>query len=383
VTGFVCSRGRGAKSHRIDNARDLCPYCASKGDREPSPRAEHDRFVAEHARLSRPSQSRSPSRSPSPSISEVSPPEASAELCPRPGDTLYLLDLDGLVHRLYHGVPLELSRTEAPVPINVVIGLTRQLRKLRQRASPKPRWALGVFDAAPDGGWRAREFAPYKADRPPQDPELKSQWVLVEQLLDALGLPWVRSEGVEADDLIAAYTEAAVAAGLEVVIVSDDKDLLQLVRGGGGPGSVRALSAFGELELRGPEYVRKKFGVGPERLGDALALAGDKSDGITGCPGVGTKTAAQLLGALQENEGIEHLLANWSLVPQRKISDALRDNADEIRLGRRLIELRRVDLPLALDGIRPWGRGRSALDAFFREIGFPRFEAAIDRYNEQ
>jgi len=373
VTAIVCSRGRGKGCAHIDNATDLCPFCAHRGTHEPVERAEHDAMVATHARLTRSPRPESElHRAP---LRSQSSPEASAEPCPRAGDKLYLLDLDGLVHRLYHAVPPELSPTGDPVPINAVLGLTRQLRKIRTQIDPTPRWALGVFDAASNGGWRAREYPAYKADRPPQDAALMSQWQLVRRLLDALGLPWVRSEGVEADDVIAAYTEAAASAGIEVVIITDDKDLLQLVD---HPlGVVSVMSGFGDLELRGAEYVRGKYGVGPELLGDLLALAGDKVDGIPGCPGVGKKTAAKLLA---DHGDLEQLLGRWALVPGRRVSEALRDNAEAIRLGRRLIELRRVALPCPLDALRPWSTSRRALNEFFDELGFPRFEAAIDRY---
>lgn len=164
------------------------------------------------------------------------------------------------------------------------------------------------------------------------------------------------------------------------MIVSNDKDLLQLLRGDGGPGSVRCMSAFGELELRGPEYVVEKFGVRADQLADYLALAGDKVDGIPGAPGIGPKTAARLLGDPKTNT-LGKLFDQWQLVRPTKVSDAIGKNRDQILLSRELVELRREALPL--EGLRPWGPTKRNLDNYFARLGYPRHEAALDRYEER
>lgn len=288
---------------------------------------------------------------------------------PRPPEQLYLIDADSWIHRLYHACPPQLSPSGAPV--NALIGFVRQLRKLRTLVDPAPRWILPVFDAAPDGGWRRERFAGYKADRPEQPPELLAQWGPIRELLKVAGIDYVRVPRFEADDLIAAYTNAAVEAKLRVAICTNDKDLAQLVSA-----DVRIFQVFGELELRGPAWVRQRFGVGPERLGDLLALSGDKSDGIPGAPGVGTKTAAKLLADYGDLDGV---LASWSLINPHRIGESIRDHAEQIRLGRELVDFAPVELPRALHELRPWSPSGREMNAFFRRLGYGGLNAALAR----
>jgi len=148
---------------------------------------------------------------------------------------------------------------------------------------------------------------------------------------------------------------------------------MQLVRGDDlGPGSVRMFRRpRRELELVGPAEVEAKFGVPPQLLGDLLALAGDTTDSIPGVSGIGNKTAAQILG---EHGDLERALDRWSLIPGRT-SKVLRDGADAARLSRRLVALAAdTQLPMALD------ESSRALNAYFRALGFPRYEAAVDAY---
>lgn len=334
-------------------------------------------------RLTRHGMLRGPSKSTAPS--QVRGPSESAnpqffEHGPQPGERLYLID-GGIVHRCYHAVPLEFAPSKPEQPVNALLGFLRALRKMRKRLLPKPQWFLPIFDG--DGpGWREQLHPGYKADRPEQEPELRSQWQPIRELLDAMGVGYVQQPGVEADDMIASYTEVAVKRGLEVVIVSNDKDLLQLVCGDGGPGSVRCMSAFGELELRGPEYVVEKFGVRADQLADYLALAGDKVDGIPGAPGIGPVTAARLLSD-PETDTLGKLFDQWQLLRPTKVSDAIGKNRDKILLSRELVELRREPLPIPLHELRPWAVTRSSLDNYFARLGYPRFEAALDRYEDK
>jgi DNA polymerase-1 len=325
---------------------DRCPFCVIRT--APADRSLHDKLLAAHVRVHR---------------------------GPQRGERLWLIDANNVVHKLYHAIP----STRAPATgreTNAVVGWLRWLRVLRRHHEVK--WLLPIFDG--DGpGWRAELHPGYKAERPEQPEDLREQWPMVQALNDALQLPWVQTPGVEADDLIAAYTEAAVVRGLEVFILSTDKDLMQLVRGEGlGPSSVRMFPRpRRELELVGPPEVEAKFGVGPQLLGDLLALAGDKSDSIPGVQGIGVKTAAKIL--IDHGE-IERALDRWSLVPGRA-SAALHDGAEAARLSRRLVTLdASTPMPLALDELRPWVPRRRPLDAYFRELGYVRFEAAVDAY---
>lgn len=290
------------------------------------------------------------------------------------GETLYIIDASSIIHRLYHAVPLDSTRAiNSDQPLNVVIGWVRSLRRLREFGA---RYIVPVFDGE-GPGWRHEAFPAYKSERRPYDDALLEQIPLVREVTSALRLPVVSLPGVEADDLIASYVEAAAARGLDVTIYSSDKDLMQLVRD--GEPAVRQFlpgKAGGIVEAAD---VRAKFGVGPERLGDLLALAGDKVDSIPGVPGIGPKKAAALLA----DGDLERLLERWSFIHPAKLGDTIQRLEPEIRLWRRIVELDRgVALPVPLDDLRPWTPSRRELDAFFRRFGFARWEAAVDRFEE-
>lgn len=295
---------------------------------------------------------------------------------PQPGETVWVLDVHNLVHRLYHAVPEQVSPTGQPV--NAAVGWVRSLRRVRKDQGA--RWLLPVFDS-PGPGWREEIYPDYKAERTQQDEALRSQWPLIVRLTISMHLPRLAAPGFEADDLIAAYVEALVARGCVVVLASNDKDLLQLVRGeDGAPGSVRQLARGRDgFELRGPAEVRAKFGVGPERLGDLLALSGDKTDGVPGVEGIGAKTAA---GLLRDHGSLDEILDRWQLIPGRP-GRLIERGLAEARLSRRLVTLRAdAPLPVALDDLAPIQPSRRALDAIFGALGYPRWESAVDAYLE-
>lgn len=293
---------------------------------------------------------------------------------PQHGEKVVILDATNKIHTLYHAVPIAKTMSRSgDQPLNAVVGWVRVLRRLYKDGV---RYIIPVFDGAGDG-WRHAVYPPYKSDRKPHDPELVSQWPLVLELTRALQLPMVCEPNVEADDLVAAYVEAAVARGLEVVVVSNDKDLMQLVRGDGGPGSVRQLV---DRELVGPAEVRAKFGVRPERLGDLLALMGDKSDAIPGVPGIGKAKARQLL---DQHGDLERLLADWAFITPPKTGDLIHRHEKNIRLWRSLVALASdAPLPIPLHEMTPWKPSKVALDQFFERFGFHRWEAAVNRYEE-
>jgi DNA polymerase-1 len=294
---------------------------------------------------------------------------------PQLGERIAILDATNKFHTLYHAVPLEKTmalRGDPPQPLNAVIGWVRVLRRLYKDGF---RYIVPVFDGDGDG-WRHAAYPQYKSDRKPQDPELVSQWPLVKELTSAMGLPVICEPNTEADDLVAAYVEAAVARGLQVVVVSNDKDMMQLIRGGVGPGSVRQLV---DKELLGPCDVVSKFGVVPERLGDLLALMGDSTDSIPGVPGVGKAKAKQLLG----DGDLDRLLADWAFITPPKLGNLVHAHEKNIRLWRALVALASdTPLPVSLYEMKPWKTGKAALHEFFGRFGFPRWEAAVLRYEE-
>lgn len=288
---------------------------------------------------------------------------------PTKGDRVYLIDAHNMIHRLYHAVPPTTSPTGQEA--NAVIGWCRSMRRLYQDGA---RWVLPIFDG-PGDNWRKDVHPGYKAGRSDDDEALAGQWELLTRATIALRLPPLGARGIEADDLIAAYTKALRARGCDVVIVSNDKDLLQLV----GPGVTVISRVKGELAERGPEYVRERWAVEPGQLGDLLALAGDTSDGIPGIQGIGAKTAARILA---EHGTLDQVLDRWMLIPGIA-GERIRDGADVARMSRRLVTLQAdTPLPLAVEDLAPWVPNRRHLDDFFGALGWVRHEAALDPWQE-
>ena len=279
-------------------------------------------------------------------------------------NTVFLFDGYNFIFRAYHAIPM----LNAPdgTPTNAVQGFARMVQAARRDFGPQA--LLAVFDAGGDGGRKAA-FSGYKAQRPPPPEDLVPQFSLVRQAVDAFNLPRVEHPEFEADDVIASYVGAARKAGMTTVIVSSDKDLMQLVTLGeddGGP-PVVLYDTMKDVVI-GPAEVHKKFGVLPEKLGDLLALTGDSSDNVPGVPGIGPKTAATLLG---EYETLEGVLAAAPDIKQKKRRERLIEHADDARLSRQLVELRRdVALPRPLAELDDPGFDDDKLLAFFEPLGF-------------
>jgi DNA polymerase-1 len=248
-----------------------------------------------------------------------------------------LVDGSGYIFRAFFALP-PMTRGDG-TPVNAVFGFSSMLFKLMQ--DHKDDDMIVVFDAG-RVSFRNAIYESYKANRDDPPPELVPQFQLVRDAARAFGLPAVEVEGFEADDLIATYVDRARELGREVVIVSSDKDLMQLVADG-----VRMWDPMKSREI-GPAEVEERFGVGPELVQDCLALAGDTSDNVPGVPGIGVKTAAQLL---KEYGSLEDLLAKAETIKQPKRRESLIDFADQARLSKELVALRHdAPLPVELDG---------------------------------
>lgn len=279
-------------------------------------------------------------------------------------DALYVIDISGWIHRCLHALPPAVSPTGEPCnATGGVIGMLVRLLKDRD-----PGFLAVAFDR-PGRTFRHDLFPGYKAARPARPPELDIQSRRVREIFEAHRIPILESEGFEADDCIAAATARALDAGLRVVIVALDKDLLQLV-------GDRVVCWDGRSrDATGPAEVTARFGVGPALLGDLLALAGDSSDGIPGVPGVGVKTAATLL---QKRGSLADVLRKADWVPQPALRAKLRVHADDARLSRQLVELR-ADAPIAFDPaeLRVGGYDVAKLRAIYGELGFTRLAAEV------
>ena len=259
----------------------------------------------------------------------------------KPGERhLILVDGSGYIFRAYHALP-PMTRPDG-TPVNAVFGFTNMLSQflLRHAASH----IAVVFDAGRNT-FRNQIYVEYKAHRPDPPPELVPQFGLIRDATDAFGVARVEHEGFEADDLIAAYAKAFEATGGHVTIVSSDKDLMQLIRP-----AVQMLDPMKQKPLRAPE-VMEKFGVTPDKVVEVQALAGDATDNVPGVPGIGIKTAAQLIN---EYGDLESLLA-----------------AELARISRRLVELDdNAPLPLDIAALEAKAPGDGKLEAFLRTQGF-------------
>jgi DNA polymerase-1 len=279
--------------------------------------------------------------------------------------SLFLIDANNFLYRAYHALPMLTAPDGRPV--NAVHGYVRMVSALRREFAPQ--YLLAVFDAAGSKTWRRNLYPQYKANRPPAPEDLQPQIPLVREATAALSIPWIEHEAYEADDLIAAYAEAGRAKGLEIVIVSSDKDLMQLVRDDHGERgkTVRLWDTMKNRQI-GPDEVREKFGVGPELLGDLLALAGDASDNIPGIRGIGAKTAQ---GLLEQFGSLEGLLARTAEIKQAKRREMIETHAEDARVSRKLVALfTDFELPRAIETLEDKGPERDKLEAFFDPLGF-------------
>ncbi len=247
------------------------------------------------------------------------------------GPHLLLIDGSGFIFRAFHALP-PMTRPDG-TPVNAVFGFTNMLaRLLKDHAGTH---IAVIFDAG-RYTFRNRLYEAYKAQRPEPPEELRPQFALVREATEAFNVPAIELADWEADDLIASYARAAVAAGARATIVSSDKDLMQLIRDGVDMQDPLKQKPIGLAE------VLEKFGVPPEKLVEVQALMGDSVDNVPGVPGIGPKNAAQLI---QEYGDVEAVLAAAPSMKPSKRRDNLIEFAEAARISRKLVELR-DDVPL-------------------------------------
>ncbi|MDB5471149.1 MAG: polA, partial [Caulobacter sp.] len=248
---------------------------------------------------------------------------------------LFLVDGSGYIFRAYHALP-PLTRKSDGLPVGAVQGFCNMLWKLmRDMQGDAPTHLAVVFDHS-EKTFRNKLYDKYKAHRPPPPEDLIPQFPLVREATKAFGVPCLELPGYEADDVIAAYACKVRDLGGEVLIVSSDKDLMQLV----GP-QVSMLDTMKNLKI-GHDQVVEKVGVPPDKVVDVQALCGDSVDNVPGAPGIGIKTASALI---LEYGDLDTLLARAGEVKQQKRRETLIEFADQIRLSRQLVQLD-CDTPL-------------------------------------
>ncbi|OCX66837.1 DNA polymerase I [Thioclava sp. SK-1] len=278
------------------------------------------------------------------------------------GCHLHLIDGSAYIFRAYHALP-PLTRKTDGLPIGAVSGFCNMLFKYIENAkgADAPTHAAVIFDKG-SHTFRNDLYDLYKANRDAMPEDLRPQMPLTREATSAFNIACKELEGFEADDIIATLACQARAAGGRVTILSSDKDLMQLVGGG-----VEMLDPMKNAQI-GPEEVEKKFGVGPDRVIDVQALAGDSVDNIPGAPGIGVKTAALLIN---EYGDLETLLARASEIKQPKRRQTLIDKADQIRLSKQLVTLdTQTPLTFTLEDLAVRDPDVDALMAFLNQMEF-------------
>ena len=274
---------------------------------------------------------------------------------------LYLVDGSSYIFRAFHRLP-PLTNKHG-LNVGAVYGYTTMLWKLADGLNREdgPTHLAVVLDAS-ESTFRNQMYDQYKANRPPPPPELVPQFPLIRDATRAFSIPCIEQGGLEADDIIACYAKAALAEGWNVTIVSSDKDLMQLIEPG-----LDMLDTMNDRRI-GREEVIEKFGVPPELVGEVLALMGDSVDNVPGVPGIGPKTASQLI---QQYGDVEGVLAHVEDIAKPKLKANLIEHAEAARLSRELVRLVcDAPLPEPLDALSIKGIPEAPLREFLEHHGF-------------
>jgi ribonuclease HI len=278
---------------------------------------------------------------------------------------LYLLDGSSYIYRAYYGV--RDVATAGGMPTNAVFGFTRMLLALLQEN--RPDYLAVIFDPPREGTFRREIYPDYKANRDAVPEDLVSQIPYIRKILQALNIPALEAPGFEADDVIATLARRYAGEGAEVTVVTGDKDLLQIV------GDRISLLDTMKEKRSGPQEVLERFGVPPELVADVLGLAGDTADNIPGVPGIGEKTASELV---RKFGSLEEVLQWRSLVSGRQRRGNLRIHADQARLSKVLATVRDdvpLDVPLA--ALQSRAPNLAELIPLLRELEFAALEPAF------
>ena len=283
------------------------------------------------------------------------------------GNRLILIDGSAYIFRAYYALP-PMSREDG-TPVNAVFGFTNMLVKLIEDYREEK--LIVIFDAAREN-FRNKIFPEYKANRGETPEDLIPQFDLIKQCVEAFKIPQLEIEGFEADDIIGSYSNLASKLKISSLIVSSDKDLMQLVNE-----KVEMLDPMKNKKIGIPEVI-EKFGVEPKKVIQIQALTGDKVDNIPGAPGIGPKTALELI---KEFGDIENLIKNANKIKQEKRKNIIKDSQDDIRVSLKLVSLdKEIDLPLAIQDIKPFVEiidNQKSINNFLQEQGFRAIEQRL------
>ncbi len=290
------------------------------------------------------------------------------------GDHVFLVDGSSYIFRAYHALP-PLSRKSDGLQVNAVLGFCNMLWKLLRDMPEdnRPTHLAIVFDKS-EITFRNKLYPDYKAHRPPAPDDLIPQFALIREAVRAFDLPCLEQGGFEADDLIATYARQAGERGATTTIVSSDKDLMQLVTD-----KVTMYDTMKDRRIGIPEVI-EKFGVPPEKVVEVQALAGDSTDNVPGVPGIGIKTAAQLI---VEYGDLEQLLFRAGEIKQPKRREALLENAEKARISRQLVLLDdKVELDVPLDELAVHEPDARKLIAFLKAMEFSTLTRRVSDYSQ-
>ena len=290
------------------------------------------------------------------------------------GDHVFLVDGSGYIFRAYHALP-PLNRKSDGLQVNAVLGFCNMLWKLLRDmpADNRPTHLAIVFDKS-EVTFRNKIYPEYKAHRPPAPDDLIPQFALIREAVRAFDLPCLEQGGFEADDLIATYARQASDRGAHTTIVSSDKDLMQLVND-----KITMYDTMKDRRIGIPEVI-EKFGVPPEKVVEVQALAGDSTDNVPGVPGIGIKTAAQLI---VEYGDLEQLLFRATEIKQPKRREALIENAEKARVSRQLVLLDdKVELDVPLDDLAVHEPDARKLVAFLKAMEFTTLTRRVADYSQ-
>jgi len=290
------------------------------------------------------------------------------------GDHVFLVDGSSYIFRAYHALP-PLNRKSDGLQVNAVLGFCNMLWKLLRDMPPdnRPTHLAIIFDKS-EVTFRNKLYPDYKAHRPPAPDDLIPQFALIRDAVRAFDLPCLEQIGFEADDLIATYAREAGERGATTTIVSSDKDLMQLVTD-----KVTMFDTMKDRRIGIPEVI-EKFGVPPEKVVEVQALAGDSTDNVPGVPGIGIKTAAQLI---VEYGDLEALLKRAGEIKQPKRREALIENAEKARISRQLVLLDdKVKLDVSLDDLAVHEPDARKLIAFLKAMEFSTLTRRVAEYSQ-
>jgi DNA polymerase-1 len=309
-----------------------------------------------------------------PKTASKTPAKPVAVKAPAKGDHVFLVDGSGYIFRAYHALP-PLNRKSDGLQVNAVLGFCNMLWKLLREMPEdnRPTHLAVVFDKS-EITFRNKLYPDYKAHRPPAPDDLIPQFAMIREAVRAFDLPCLEQAGYEADDLIATYVRLACERGATATIVSSDKDLMQLVTD-----CVTMYDTMKDRRIGIPEVI-EKFGVPPEKVVEVQALAGDSTDNVPGVPGIGVKTAAQLI---IEYGDLEQLLFRAGEIKQPKRREALIENAEKARISRQLVLLDdKVDLEVPLDDLAVHEPDARKLIAFLKAMEFSSLTRRVAEYSQ-